>query len=283
MSGTGFARPELLASTEWLAENLTRPGVRVVDVRWRPDGTGRQVYAESHITGAGYVDWATELISEDDVGELFLLAGPDEVAAALSRAGVSDGSTVVLYDDTLAMYAARAWWTMRAYGHEAVRILDGGFAAWVAEGRAVSRSPKVPAPGTFGPRGQLRMRLTTADLRGLLGSADVQLLDARSPAEFRGHEGNTRRLGHVPGAINIPIAAAHEPGSQRFREPDALREQFRRAGVAARGRRLICYDGSGVGACKLAFVLSLLGYEDVAVYDGGWAEWGNRLDLPIER
>jgi thiosulfate/3-mercaptopyruvate sulfurtransferase len=127
------------------------------------------------------------------------------------------------------------------------------------------------------------MRLTTADLRCLIESNDVQLLDARSPAEFRGHEGNTRRLGHIPGAINVPVAAAHQPGSQRFRDPAALREQIRRAGVAPRARRLVCYDGSGLAASKLAFVLSLLGYDDVAVYDGGWAEWGNRLDLPVER
>ena len=282
-SGADFARPELLVSTEWLAENLSRPGVRVVDVRWRPDGTGRQVFAAGHISGAGYIDWATELTSEDDAGELFLLAGPDEVAAALSRAGVSDGSTVVVYDDTLSMYAARAWWSMRAYGHEAVRILDGGFTTWVEEGRAVTRSVRPPVPGTFGPRGQLRMRLTATDLRALIESPAVQLLDARSPAEYRGHEGNTRRLGHIPGAINVPVAATYQPGSQRFRDADGLREQLRRAGLATRSRRFVCYDGSGLAASKLAFVLSLLGYEDVAVYDGGWADWGNRLDLPVER
>ena len=128
MSGPGFARPELLASTEWLAENLARPGVRVVDVRWRPDGTGRQVFAEGHISGAGYIDWATELTSEDDAGDLFLLAGPDEVAAALSRAGRQRRQHGRRCTTTRCrMYASRVWWSMRAYGHEAVRILDGGF------------------------------------------------------------------------------------------------------------------------------------------------------------
>lgn len=279
---SGFARPELLASTEWLAENLRRSGVRVIDVRWRPDGTARELFGRSHIPGAAYLDWATELASEEEAGQLFLLGGPDEIAAALARAGIRDGSTVVLYDDTLSMYASRAWWSLRAYGLEAVRILDGGYPAWQAEGRAVSSATATPEPGEFHPRGQLRMRLTTSDLRGLLDDSAISLLDARSPTEYRGLEGNTRRLGHIPGAINVPVAASHEPGSQRFRGPDALREQLRRSNVAP-GRRLICYDGSGVQATKLAFVLSLLGYEDVAVYDGGWAEWGNRLDLPVER
>lgn len=279
---SSFTRPELLASTEWLAENLSRSGLHIIDVRWRPDGTGRQLFGLSHIPGAAYIDWAAELVSEEEAGELFLLAGPDEIAASLARAGVRDGSTLVLYDDTVSMYASRAWWSMRAYGLEAVRILDGGFPAWVAEGRAVSSATESPRTGVFHPRGQLRSRLTTSDLRAMIDAADVEILDARSPAEYRGLEGNTRRLGHIPGAINLPVAGTHEPGSQHFRSADALREQLARAKVG-HGRRLVCYDGSGLQATKLAFLLSLLGYEDVSVYDGGWAEWGNRLDLPVER
>ena len=279
---SGYARPELLASTDWLADNLNRPEVRVVDVRWRPDGTGRTAHATGHVPGAVYLDWATELVDTDDESGLFLLAPPDKLAAALMRAGVGDGTTTVLYDDTMGLFAARAWWSLRAYGFDSVRILDGGYLAWLDEDRPVSNAQPMPPNATFTPRAQLRLRLTTSDVRGLLGSPDVALLDARAPAEYRGLEGNTRRLGHIPGALNVPVGGMNEPGDQRFRSGDQLRSQMLKANVT-RGRRMVCYDGSGIAASKLAFVLTLLGHDDVAVYDGGWAEWGDRLDLPVDR
>jgi len=276
-----FPRPELLASVEWLAENLGRPEVRVADVRWRPDGTGRAAHAAGHIPGAVYLDWASELVDPDDESPLFLLAGPDQIAASLGRAGIGNGTTVVLYDDTAALFAARTWWSLRAYGQESIRILDGGIDGWVAAGHELSNAILPPATATYLPRAQPRMRVTTTDVRGLLGSPDVLLLDARSPAEYRGWEGNTRRLGHIPGAVSVPVAATTDPGSGRFRSGDELRDILLKANVT-RGRRLVCYDGSGVAAAKLAFVLTLLGHDDVAVYDGGWAEWGDRLDLPVD-
>ncbi len=277
-----YARPELLASPDWLADQLDRPEVRVVDVRWRPDGTARAAYQAGHIPGAAYLDWATDLVESDDDGSLFLLAGPAQVAAAVGRAGIGDGTTLVLYDDTASLFAARVWWSLRVYGFDSARILDGGLRAWTGEHRGLSSATLAPAAGTFTPRSQPRTRLTTSDVRALLGSPDAMLLDARGPAEYRGHQGAARRLGHIPGAVNVPVGAMTQPASQRFRDGDELRGLLSRANVS-RGRRVVCYDGSGVGAAKLAFVLTLLGYEDVAVYDGGWAEWGNRLDLPVDR
>jgi thiosulfate/3-mercaptopyruvate sulfurtransferase len=281
---TGFARPELLASTEWLSDELSRPDVRVVDVRWRPDGSGHAVFDAGHIPGASYLDWRAELNESpsEETGHALRLAPPDAIVACMSRAGVGDATTLVLYDDTLGLYAARAWWSFRVYGFESARILDGGYPAWVAASRPLS-SGSLPHPeGSFTPRLNPRIRLTTTDVRSLLGSPDAQLIDARADPEFRGHEGNTRRLGHIPGAVSVPIGALHDPGSQRLLDADTIRSVLARATVA-RGRRLVCYDGSGVGAAKLAFVLTLMGYDDVAVYDGGWAEWGDRLDLPVER
>jgi len=279
---SGLARPEILATTEWLAENIGQIAIRVLDLRWRPDGSAPAVHASGHIPGAALVDWRADLVDDGESGETILLASPARIANLAVRTGITDDTTVVVYDDTQSLFAARAWWSLRAYGLESVRVLDGGYAGWTSEGREVSKAAVEPRTAGFTVRGPNRTRLTTSDVRGLLGSPDVTLLDARAPAEYRGFEGNTKRLGHIPGAVNVPVGATSQPGRQRLRDGAELRDLLHRANVT-RGRRMVCYDGSGIAAAKLAFVLTLLGHEDVAVYDGGWAEWGNRLDLPVDR
>jgi thiosulfate/3-mercaptopyruvate sulfurtransferase len=279
---TGFAHPELIATPEWLAENRSRPDLRVLDVRWRPDGTAGAVYAAGHVPRAVHLDWRSSVVASPEGSDALLLASPSALAETLGRAGVGDGTSTVVYDDTLSYVAARVWWSLRAYGYESARILEGGYAAWIEAGQRPESGVVEGRPAVFTPRAAARVRLTTADVRGLLGAPGVQLVDARGPAEFSGFEGNVRRLGHIPGAVNIPVSAMHVPGTQRLRDAAELRALLLKANVT-RGRRLVCYDGSGLAAAKLAFVLTLLGHDDVAVYDGGWAEWGDRLDLPVDR
>ncbi|MDA8238721.1 MAG: sulfurtransferase [Chloroflexi bacterium] len=281
MSGA-HARPELLASPDWLAENLGRSDVRVLDVRWRPDGGGRAVFAAGHVPNATHLDWRETLTDRESTAGVLLLAPPDRVAAALAGAGIGNGTTVVVYDDTASLYAARTWWSLRVCGVDAVRLLDGGFAAWTESGRPVSHAVAEPPRGTFTPRVRSRLRLTAGDVRALVGSSGALILDARTPAEYRGFAGAGQRLGHIPGAVGLPVATTTAPGSGRFLDGSALRDLLAAAGVG-RDRRIVCYDGAGVGAAKLAFVLALMGHDDVAVYDGGWAEWGGRRELPIER
>jgi thiosulfate/3-mercaptopyruvate sulfurtransferase len=276
-----FARPELLASPDQLTENLSRPGLRIVDCRFRVDGTGRAVHAAAHIPGAVFLDWAHDLVDPDDPVP-FQLAGPEPFAAAMAAAGIGDGTSAVLYDDTASLYAARVWWSLRCYGFEGVRILDGGWAAWEASGRPTAGGAHEPEAAAFTPRSVPRLRLLTSDVKALLGSREVAIVDTRGPAEYLGQQGNSRRLGHIPGAVNVPAALLTVPETQVFHAPDVLARLFADAGVG-RERRVVLYDGAGIGASKAAFVLALLGYEDVALYDGGWADWGARLDLPVDR
>ena len=278
----GYPRAELIATPEWLAENLGRPGFQVLDVRWRPDGSGRRTYGAGHIPGASYLDWRSDLVEPDEDGDVLQIAGPSRLTAAMARAGLGNGMIGVLYDDTAAAYAAWAWWTLRVYGLDSARILNGGVDAWLAASRSMSGGQELRPPAIFTPHFEARLQVTASEVRDILGSPTAQILDARTESEYLGHAGTSRRLGHIPGAINVPAAATTVRGTGCFRGPDQLRALLRGAQVDVRGR-LVCYDSSGPGAAKLAFVLCLLGYEDVAVYSGGWAEWGDRLDLPVER
>ena len=280
-SVSGYARPELLGTPEWLVENIGRPGFGVIDVRWHPDGSGRRLYAGGHIPGATYVDWREDLVEEEEDSNVLLMAVPGQVTETLLRAGVGNGMVAAIYDDIGSAYAARTWWTLRVYGLDSARILLGGIEAWKAMGQSVSTAAELRPPVIFTPHLQSRMRLTASDVKQLLDTPGVQLLDARAPSEFAGHVGAGRRLGHIPGALNIPAAATTESRTGVFRSAEDLWAMVRRAGGNSR-RRLICYDSTGIGACKLAFALTLIGCDDVAVYDGGWAEWGDRLDLPAE-
>ena len=243
------ARPEHPGHDGLARRTTGPPGRAVLDARWRPDGTGRDVHAAGHIPGAVSVDWRADLVDMDQTGDAILLArvtGPRGGDSPLAP-GSATATTVVVYDDTQGLYAARVWWSLRAYGLEHVRILDGGFPAWAAEGRTVDAAPVDLPPGPltpFVPRGPNRFHLTTSEVRGLLGAPGVTLLDARAPAEYRGYEGTPAASGTSRARSTCRSASMHTAGSQRLREATICAIGcMPRTSVA--GARMVCYDGSG--------------------------------------
>ena len=213
---SGFARPEMLASTEWLADDIGRPEIRVLDVRWRPDGSGRAAHAAGHIPGAVHLDWRTDLIDPSETGDALLLAGPEQVATRLRRAGVTDGTTVVIYDDTVALFSSRTWWSLRAYGFESARILDGGYPAWVEEGRPISNASVPPAGRPFTPASPApaaphdRGRAVPPRLAGRCAHRCARA--GRVP-RLRGQHEAARAH---PRRRNLPVGAMTRPGGQRL-------------------------------------------------------------------
>jgi len=257
----------------------------VLDVRWRLGGPpGREDYAQGHLPGAVFVDLDTELAAPPGTGGRHPLPDPAALQGVLRRAGISDGSTVVAYDDGDGAPAARAWWLLRWAGMPAdqVSVLDGGYPAWVDAGLPVSDEPPVPVTGDLvvRPGG---MPVLDADSAAQL-AADGVLLDARAPARYRGEvEPVDPRAGHIPGARNAP-AGAQQGADGRWLPPAALAERFAALGVDA-STPVGAYCGSGVTASALVLALEQAGIRSpeapAALYAGSWSHWCTDPDRPV--
>ncbi|MFD2764696.1 sulfurtransferase [Micromonospora eburnea] len=269
MSGTA----ELLVEPDRLAAELdhTDPPT-LLDVRWRLAGPpGRDDYAAGHLPGAVFVDLDTELCGRPGAAGRHPLPDPAALQAALRAVGVRAGHPVVVYDGGDGMSAARAWWTLRWVGHRAVRVLHGGFPAWVAAGLPVSTVAPTPTPGdvTVTP-GELPV-LDAGEAARLAAAETGVLLDVRAAPRYRGEtEPIDPVAGHVPGAVNLPAPEYVSDG--RFPSVEALRQRFAAAGVAA-DAPVGAYCGSGVTAAQAVLALHLAGRPDAALYVGSWSNW----------
>jgi thiosulfate/3-mercaptopyruvate sulfurtransferase len=293
LGGLGDQERVVAASTEWLAAHLGEPALRVVDVRGKvlPPGSKprylakRADYEAAHIPGAVFVDWTRDIIDPDDPVPM-QVAQPGPFAAKMAELGIADGTTVVAYDDYDHMFAGRFAWVLRYYGHDAVRVLDGGWSRWLAEGRPTSApgvQSVVPSGGVFNARPRPELRRTAREVQGVLGKGDVVLIDARPPEQYEGAVTAATRAGHIPGALNVPYARLVDGTTGRFLPPGELARVFREAGVDvdALPREVIVYCNGGVSCTVPLNALRMLGRDDVAVYDGSWNEWGNDATLPI--
>jgi len=280
----------VVVSTDWLEANLGNPDLRIADVRGKvlPLGSHpryvakRSDYDRAHLPGAVFVDWTRDIVDLGDPVPV-QLAPPAAFAATMSDLGIGDGALVVAYDDYDHMFAGRLAWALRYYGHDAVRLLEGGYTRWIAENRPVSSDAPVVTPARFAPRPQRALRRTADDVSRALGRPDVLLVDARPSEQYAGTSSAAARAGHIPGARNVPYATLIDASSGRFRAKDELARAFAVAGidVANLPPEVIVYCNGGVSCTVAASALALLGHGDVAVYDGSWNEWGNDPERPI--
>jgi thiosulfate/3-mercaptopyruvate sulfurtransferase len=281
--------PGPLVSAEWLRANLGRPGLRIVDMRGivlpptdpKPWYFGNhEAFLAGHIPGAVYLDWTRDIIDPDDTVPV-QVAPPQRFKTIMEQAGVGDDTLVVAYDDAFSMFAGRLWWALRYYGHEAVRVLDGGWKRWQALGYPSEAGETTAEPASFTPRPNSKLRRTVEQLEAGLGSCT--LIDARKEAEYVGQESRASRGGHIPGASNLFYQRLVGGPDQTFSPPEEIAALFREAGIDPQSGELVSYCNGGVSATPILLGLALLGNHEAALYDGSWNEWGNREDLPLEQ
>jgi thiosulfate/3-mercaptopyruvate sulfurtransferase len=281
MAENGYAKP-VLVTTDWLVEHLQDDDLVVAEVDENPD-----LYEEGHIPGAVKLHWREDL--QDPVERD--LVDRETFEHVLGERGIGNDTTVILYGDKNNWFAAYAYWYLKTYGHGDVRILDGGRQKWIDEGRDLSTD--VPSPEAKSYAASERdesIRTYRDDVRAALEDAGQALVDVRSPAEYAGdliappgyEQEGAQRAGHIPTASSIPWASAvRDDGT--FKAADELRELYAGKGITP-DKEILAYCRIGERSAHTWFVLrELLGYERVRNYDGSWTEWGNLVDVPIEK
>lgn len=279
-----YPNPTALVDTDWLAAHMTAPDVRIVDGTWYMHGadpTARADFEAEHIPAAVFFD--IDAIARQDTDLPHMLPEPERFAARVRKLGLGDGNRIIIYDRFGLMSAARVWWMFRVFGHDDVAVLNGGLPKWKAEGRPVTDDSRPPQEKHFTARLNNPLVRSIDQVARNIDSRREQLIDARSAGRFAGTDPEIwpgRRGGHIPGSLNLPFNSLIDPDNKTVLAADRLAAAVDAAGIDLK-KPVTATCGSGVTACVLALALHLLGKDDVAVYDGSWAEWGLPGDRPV--
>jgi thiosulfate/3-mercaptopyruvate sulfurtransferase len=276
-----LARPELFLSTADVAARLKDPKIRVVDCRFSFEGDAKKDYLAGHLPGAVHCDWPRDLSAPPPPSghPQYMLLGPNEFAAAMSKLGIGNDTQVIGYDAEGGHHAARLWLGLRRYGHDKMAVMEGGIQKWLREGRPVVSGEATAPPATFVPHPRDRVLASKDDVLAAVRSGDPWLLDVRRDSEFTGVEKRAARGGHIPGAVNVLWKDALTD-DWTLKDADELEEFYANAGFGPE-TSTVTYCQAGVRAAFTHLVLAALGHDDVRTYDGSWEEWGNDPSLPI--
>ena len=274
----------LLVSTWWLAEHLNDDNLVIVDIRGHvlPASeppphyfSHKDDYDLAHIPNAVFVDWTSDIVEPES--PTYDIANPDRYADLMSRLGISNDSTVIVYDDANGMFAARFWWTLNYHGHSNVAVLDGGWQKWTKEGHLTNNDTPAIRVSDFVVNINDKIRATRAEIE----QGNPNLLDVRSPAEYAGTASRAQRKGHIPNAMNMPRKTfLNDDGT--LKSANDLQEMFAKFNLYGKNDDVVVYCNSGVSASYGLLALKVAGIDSGRVYDSSWKEWGNASDTAIE-
>lgn len=269
-----YPNAHLLVDVDWLEENLTNENIQIVDMR-------SEGYEGGHIPGAVPLTWQELNDPNHEISGMIL--PQEEFEQLMGQLGISNDTTVVAYDEGMSMAAARLFFALEYYGHANVKVLHGGFTAWLTEGKELSTDGPEVEPGTFTATANENLVVTKEFVLDHLDHEDYVILDVRSPEEYSGEDVRAERGGHIPNAVNLNWTETMETNEYPIFKPyEELASQFASVGVEAdSGKTILPYCQTNARGAHTYFTLRLLGFEDVNPYEGSWAEWGNHPETPI--